>query len=548
MPERDMGESRAANAPLFWLTLAAGGWLVWVIVASAWQCDDAFIAFRTADNLWNGLGLVWNPGERVQSYTSPLWLGVAVLARGVTGELYFSMLVVSIGLAVAAAGGIAWRVAPDFATGALALLALSCSAAFVDFATSGLEGPLLYLLLALLLAEARRPDSKTRVLRTASIACAVALTRLDAALVAAPLLLWVLARQRPRREAFARALAGFAPLFAWECFSLVYYGSLVPNTAWAKLNLQIDGSELAARGVLYLFDSLRHDPISLGLVAAGVIAALRKGTAADRWLAAGVALYLLYVVRIGGDFMSGRFVAAPALIGCGLLVSALPPLSMRRLRFEWPPPPALVRAGSVAAVVGALVLYGLAWPASPWWSGPDHGAGLARDEIVRKSGIADERAYYYPTTGLLRVWQQRDQIERRNLPVPPYRGAIAGRVFQKSPRRVKLMDEVGFFAYFAGPEKTVIDMWALSDPLLARLPYRPQPGWRPGHYPRRIPRGYPESIETGEMRIVDRDVAALYTALDRVSRGPLFARDRWREIWRLNTGYYDPLGPDGDYD
>ena len=40
----------------------------------AWLCDDAFISFRYADHLARGLGLVFNVGERVEGYTSFLWV------------------------------------------------------------------------------------------------------------------------------------------------------------------------------------------------------------------------------------------------------------------------------------------------------------------------------------------------------------------------------------------------------------------------------------------------------------------------------------------
>ena len=51
--------------------------------------DYAFISFRYARNLADGLGLVWNVGERVEGYTNFLWtlmmapsfkLGVDVVA------------------------------------------------------------------------------------------------------------------------------------------------------------------------------------------------------------------------------------------------------------------------------------------------------------------------------------------------------------------------------------------------------------------------------------------------------------------------------------
>ena len=37
--------------------------------------DDQMISMRYADNLASGNGLVWNPGERVEGFTNPLWTG-----------------------------------------------------------------------------------------------------------------------------------------------------------------------------------------------------------------------------------------------------------------------------------------------------------------------------------------------------------------------------------------------------------------------------------------------------------------------------------------
>ena len=45
--------------------------------------DDSFILFRYAENAAAGLGWVFNAGERVEGYTSPLWLAVATLGSWV---------------------------------------------------------------------------------------------------------------------------------------------------------------------------------------------------------------------------------------------------------------------------------------------------------------------------------------------------------------------------------------------------------------------------------------------------------------------------------
>jgi len=55
--------------PHVWIPALLFGGLVW---AHRWICDDGFIYLHVADNLLSGLGPVFNPGERVEAYTSPL--------------------------------------------------------------------------------------------------------------------------------------------------------------------------------------------------------------------------------------------------------------------------------------------------------------------------------------------------------------------------------------------------------------------------------------------------------------------------------------------
>ena len=58
--------------------------------------DDAYISFRYADNLVHGLGLVWNPGERVEGYTNFLW--VLIIATGLKLGLSAPVVAVTVGL------------------------------------------------------------------------------------------------------------------------------------------------------------------------------------------------------------------------------------------------------------------------------------------------------------------------------------------------------------------------------------------------------------------------------------------------------------------
>ena len=118
-----------------------------VLIRTAWICDDAYITFRTIDNFLHGFGLRWNVAERVQSFTHPLWLILLTPFIALTGEPYYTSLVVSILLTLATVALICVRVSVTPQNALLALSMLLFSRAFVEYSTSGLENPLSHLLL-----------------------------------------------------------------------------------------------------------------------------------------------------------------------------------------------------------------------------------------------------------------------------------------------------------------------------------------------------------------------------------------------------------------
>src|SRR5689334_3670413 len=67
---------------------------------TAWVSEDAFITFRTLDNALHGFGLTWNPGERVQTYTHPLWLGLLLPTVAIFSDPYYVALALSYGLSI----------------------------------------------------------------------------------------------------------------------------------------------------------------------------------------------------------------------------------------------------------------------------------------------------------------------------------------------------------------------------------------------------------------------------------------------------------------
>ncbi len=486
----------------------------------AWQSDDAYIAFRTAWNWVHGYGLRWNVDERVQSFTSPLWMALAAACLRLTGEVYVSTLALSAALATAALG-LSAGISRDGSSRWVSMALLLASGALVDFAACGLENPAGYLLLSALLWLTLRSEASPTPRGMGGLwllAALLSLARQDLLLLALPALLWETARARPRAKAVVAALLGLAPWVAWELFSILYYGYPFPNTAYAKLNLDIPRLELWGRGLAYLADSLRHDPATLLVAGVALGRALWRGRAAERAWAVGISLYLLYIVDIGGDFMSGRF------------VSWLPILAVPLLAPLWEP----LRPRAKGLLALALLALGFALPGSRYRSGEEFGRGLSAAKKIRPGGIADERAYYYPSTGLWPVYSHREELLARDLPLPPSAGALRGLKLREEKPQPYVTPEAGFAGYFAGPELHLIDGWALSDPLLAHLRFEPRGSYRPGHYPRPIPPGYPESATRGTNSLAEPALAACYEDIRRITRAPLFAEGRWRAIARMN--------------
>lgn len=490
-----------------------------IVLRTAWVSDDAYISFRTIDNFVHGYGLTWNPGERVQAFTHPLWLLVLTGGYLATNNLYLLSIGMSLLFASAAVVILVMRIGRSIAAIVLALTILILSKAFVDYSTSGLENPLTYALLAAFFAYYLRSSfiQEPRSLFPLALMAALGLlNRLDTALLYVPALLYAWYKTGGYRTGAKYIGFGFMPLLIWELFSVVYYGFPLPNTFYAKFNHGIPQSELAIQGFVYLLDSLNRDPITLfsilGISLSTFVYRHRKLLP----LTLGIWLYILYVITIGGDFMSGRFLAAPLF--CAATMLAYYRLSDRV-------------ALSTGSAFVLIVLLGFSGPTPTVFSTGTYGAGS--DSVDERTGIADERGYYYSDTGLLRA--------TRTFEVPHYRWRYQGEIAQTRQLRSITRGGVGFFGYYAGPTVHIIDQYALADPLLARLPAERQVAWRIGHYERELPAGYAETIRASENRLVNESLARYYDKLHNITAGPLWSRQRFIDILAMNLGMYDHL-------
>ena len=306
------------------------------------QVDDAYIAYRYAANWLDGLGLVFNPGERVEGFTSPLW--VMLVAGGMAGGLTANLAGHLLGLASAvaacfAATAYARALAPSLsaAWAGLAPALLLASAPFVRWTTGGLET----VLFAALLTASLRVALSGRAGWLAGVLAVATLARPEGALVAAVLLGVGLAARRPGAP---RALALYAVFFALLTGArFLYYGEFVPNTFHAKV-----GGTPVAFGVLYLWGFLR-DGAALLLVPAAIAVA---SVPAARPGALLLVLFAGYVVLVGGDLLGESRFLVPLLPALAALAAVGAGLAWRRGPVAGP----VLGAVAVASVAGAAFL------------------------------------------------------------------------------------------------------------------------------------------------------------------------------------------------
>jgi arabinofuranosyltransferase len=319
---------RAWSILFFAAVAAACALLVHRAVGYYWQCDDAFISYRYARNLADGLGLVFNRGERVEGYTNLLWvLELAALWRafGVRpeiGSIALSGLCTAVMLAVTAAHAARAPFGDPAAPGrersrafervaiAASLLLLATNRNVAVWASSGLEARqfTVFVVLAvwLLGAYAARP----RRLWLASLALAgAALTRPEGLLIFAACAGWylvdALAARRFRVKDALRLIAPFALIVAGQfLFRRLYYDSWLPNTYYAK---HVRG--WTESGDHYLFAAALENGLFLLGPLAVIGAAARWKLRRDSIHFLGIAImapHLYYVRHIGGDHFEFR--------------------------------------------------------------------------------------------------------------------------------------------------------------------------------------------------------------------------------------------------
>ena len=114
-------------------------------------------------------------------------------------------------------------------------------------------------------------------------------------------MLWEAKKQSGWKRTLKLAAIAASPAVAWEAFSLIYYGSLVPNTALAKVNIDYSRLALIKKSISYFWFNLVNDPLTLNAIILAVILVWLNKNFFPKLLMAGVALQILYICYVGAD-------------------------------------------------------------------------------------------------------------------------------------------------------------------------------------------------------------------------------------------------------
>lgn len=277
-----------------------------------WLDDDQMISMRYARNVADGLGLVWNAGERVEGYTSLGWLLVMSLVHVLPiPDATTSLVMKSINWGLAC-----WvlvltdRLLRLFAPDArwerpAALLSLALCYDLLFWSVNGFETTLLTaLFMYAALRVVRGDESHASQAATYLLIGLLPIVRSDAYhLWAGLVVLALIVRDRRLSHLTRLSLAVVAPVLH-VAFRLWYYGEWLPNTYYLKV---AGMSGLVRTGANYLTAFGASYVVAIVLAVAGIC---WSGDRRRQGLACAALFTVAYVLMVGEDIMVYfRFIA-----------------------------------------------------------------------------------------------------------------------------------------------------------------------------------------------------------------------------------------------
>ncbi len=281
--------------------------------------DDAFISFKYAHNLAKGKGLVFNPGEKVEGFSNILWIIILFIieklkfSQGPFGLLFPAKItgmiigLLSVGFAYDLGKILSMEFNIKNPHIPFILPALLASALpFHFWAVSGLETPLVVLLLTLFLIKSYQayfapPGNKTHIeIWPPLLIFLISLLRPEGPILTIPLLIILIRKKDSVFNRFSPLIFFLAlPYLVLIILRYIYYHDLLPNIFYTK----------AMGGVCQLLDGIRYFLIGIKNISPFIVTLTIvpflffefKGYYA--YIVWTGITYSIFILLVGGDFM-----------------------------------------------------------------------------------------------------------------------------------------------------------------------------------------------------------------------------------------------------
>jgi arabinofuranosyltransferase len=411
---------------------------IYVLCVNMWRVhrftiDDAYISFRYARNLANGLGLVYNPGEAIEGYTNFAWTIALAIGLKLGIDPHWTAKVMG---AAAAIGTLvvvyrlSQRLLPMRNLPCVATWLLASSSTFSGYAMFGLETTMFCFLVVFgTLVMFEEQERGRGFVRSGLLFALAGLTRPEAPMfLGIPMLL--LGRRFVSRQNIMRGLVFVVPIVIHLLWRRAYYGAWVPSTLSAKTG---DLVQQWQGGKGYVLGWMEHAGPVVFVALYGLGIGVARASREVLSIAAVFVGVVAYVLLVGGDWMSYYRFMAPAEPYCFALVC----LGIRRV----------VETRDRAALV-ALALFGLF-------------VGMQRVDHLKdaqKKWLKEEKHFWDISARVSADW-----LATR---VPPGRIAIG---------------DIGYVGWRT--DYPILDLLGLVDPVIGQLP---------GGYTRKLGKGYRE--------------------------------------------------------
>jgi arabinofuranosyltransferase len=288
----------------FLILLCIGFWIIAYLILGRWFTDDAFIAFRYANNFYNGLGLVFNAGQYVQGYTNFLWMIILICLKFLSIDFQTSAVLINL-VSYLLLSFIVYCFLKKLFTAKSATFYFLSTIAIVSAPNllawvvgGGLEGPLFTTLLTVSFYFLLYKENK--------IICAVffvltTLTRPEGILFFFLALLYLLFFDESNRKKNISAFlfSYIIPIAGYFTWSYFYYDDILPNTFYAKVSLSLRG---ILEGIHYDYRYLMSSPFIFLLLVLSLFN-IKNHSKEIKYFWIMFLIYIFYVTLVGGDFM-----------------------------------------------------------------------------------------------------------------------------------------------------------------------------------------------------------------------------------------------------